>query len=279
MEFVKSDFETVAYYPLEKRSVFSEIEGELGLKIWYVDDPPEVENTDEPEKDKTNENTPKEKPTVEKPKEEILEETTSPKQELSNPSIVQTEKPKQGNERHHEVLKCEDLNVRNGEMRSLSSDRSRNAYDLVDPMPFLYVRVVKTKRARLETGSTVYANLSIGTRSVKTKSEIKSKDWDQVLAFDKEAPLTSSFIFGPSFLYTHLSSIFVPSFLFSRCGADKPYLSLSLLRVGGRRRSIVVVEAAADFWVEDKFRNEQSGRIMCFVRCTDIGVTLEGAWT
>ncbi|XP_014502554.1 protein QUIRKY [Vigna radiata var. radiata] len=209
--FVKSGSETVAYYPLEKRSVFSQIKGELGLKVWYVDDPPEAENTgeektesappaeekppgnlegeikeDEPEKNKPDEDKPKEEPTAEKPKEEVPEETASPKQEVSNPSIVQTEKPKQGNERHHEVLKCADLNVSNGELRSLSSDRSRSAYDLVDPMPFLYVRVVKTKRARLETGSTVYANLSIGTRSVKTKSETESKDWDQVFAFDKE---------------------------------------------------------------------------------------------
>ncbi|XP_047179408.1 protein QUIRKY-like [Vigna umbellata] len=172
--FVKSGSETVAYYPLEKRSVFSQIKGELGLKVWYVDDPPETENTgeqkaesappaeekppenlegeikeDEPEKNKPDENKPKEEPTAEKPKEEVPEETASPKQEVSNPSIGQTEKPKQGNERHPEVLKCTDLNVSNGELRSLSSDRSRSAYDLVDPIPFLYVRVVKTKRARL----------------------------------------------------------------------------------------------------------------------------------
>ncbi|KAG2384221.1 uncharacterized protein HKW66_Vig0150160 [Vigna angularis] len=210
-----SGSETVAYYPLEKRSVFSHIKGELGLKIWYVDDPPEAENTGEqkaksaplpeekppenlegetkevePEKDKPDENTPKEEPTVEKPKEEIPEEMESPKQEVSNPSIVQTKKRKQGNERHHKVLKCADLNVSNGELHSLSSDRSRNAYDLVDPMPLLYVRVVKNKRARLETGSTVYANLLSGTRSVKTKSETERKDWDQVFAFDKEASLT-----------------------------------------------------------------------------------------
>ncbi|KAL2534708.1 C2 calcium/lipid-binding plant phosphoribosyltransferase family protein [Abeliophyllum distichum] len=39
--FVKSDSEVpLIYYPLEKRSVFSQIKGEIGLKVWYVDEEP-----------------------------------------------------------------------------------------------------------------------------------------------------------------------------------------------------------------------------------------------
>ncbi|ESW23802.1 hypothetical protein PHAVU_004G076600 [Phaseolus vulgaris] len=210
--FVKSGSETVEYYPLEKRSVFSQIKGELGLKVWYVeDDPPEAENTgeqktesappaeekppenpegeikkDEAEEKKQDENKPKEEPQEEKAKEEAPAETASPQPEPSNPPIVQTEKLKQANERHHEVVKRVDLNVSDRELCSRSGDRSRGAYDLVDRMPFLFVRVVKTKRAKVENGSSVYANLLIGTHSVKTKSESESKDWDQVFAFDKE---------------------------------------------------------------------------------------------
>ncbi|WVY96004.1 hypothetical protein V8G54_028155 [Vigna mungo] len=120
---------------------------------------------DELEKNKPNGNTQKEEPTTKKPKEEIPEETASPKQE--------TEKPKQGNERHHEVLKCADLNVSNGELRSLSSNRSCNAYDLVDPMPF-FICLSRQDQAS-KTGN-----------CVKTKNETESKDWDQVFAFDKE---------------------------------------------------------------------------------------------
>jgi len=221
--FVKSGSETVVYYPLEKRSVFSQIKGELGLKVWYVEEeppeaektgeekaesaPPEAENTGEqkaesapPEEEKPPENSggevkeaeaeennkPKEEPKEEKQKEEAPEEAASPQPEVSNPPIAQTDKLKQANERNPEVLKRAVLNVSDRELRSLSSDRSHSAYDLVDRMPFLFVRVVKTKRATLETGSTVYANLVIGTHSVKTKSESESKDWDQVFAFDKE---------------------------------------------------------------------------------------------
>lgn len=38
--FAKGGEEALVYYPLEKRSVFSQIKGEIGLKIWFVDDPP-----------------------------------------------------------------------------------------------------------------------------------------------------------------------------------------------------------------------------------------------
>ncbi|MCI25460.1 C2 domain-containing family protein, partial [Trifolium medium] len=54
-------------------------------------------------------------------------------------------------------------------------------------MPFLYVRVVKAKSStKSESVSTLYSKLVIGTHTVRTKSEIEGKDWDQVFAFDKE---------------------------------------------------------------------------------------------
>ncbi|KAG5040338.1 hypothetical protein AAZX31_05G091600 [Glycine max] len=200
--FVKSGSEAIVYYPLEKRSVFSQIKGELGLKVWYVeDDPPETENAGEekaesapaaeekpPEKEKKeDENKPKEESKEEKPKEEATAEAAAPPPpEVENPPIAQTEKPKPPKEKHGEVQKRADLNVSDHELRSLRGDRSCSAYDLVDRMPFLYVRVVKAKRPKPETGSTVYSKLVIGTHSVKTRSESEGKDWDQVFAFDKE---------------------------------------------------------------------------------------------
>ncbi|KAK7316016.1 hypothetical protein VNO77_34629 [Canavalia gladiata] len=225
--FVKSGSEAIVYYPLEKRSVFSQIKGELGLKVWYVEEvPPETENASEQKTEsapsaeekpseshqdgekeekieekkedekKEEENKAKEesKTEEEKPKEEAPAEATptptpapppSPA-EVENPPIAQSEKPKQQKEKHIQVQKRADLNVSDHELRSLSRDRSRSAYDLVDRMPFLYVRVVKAKRAKSEPDSTVYSKLVIGTHSVKTKSESENKDWDQVFAFDKE---------------------------------------------------------------------------------------------
>ena len=217
--FVKSGSEAIVYYPLEKRSVFSQIKGELGLKVWYVEeDPPETENAGEEkaesappateeklpensqegekkedkaeetqdEEKKEDENKPKEESKEEeKPKEEAPDAAVPPP-EVENPPIAQTEKPKPPKEKHVEVQKRADLNVSDHELRSLRGDRSCSAYDLVDRMPFLYVRVVKAKRAKPETGSTVYSKLVIGTHSVKTRSESEGKDWDQVFAFDKE---------------------------------------------------------------------------------------------
>ncbi|XP_020207275.1 FT-interacting protein 7 [Cajanus cajan] len=210
--FVKSGSEAVVFYPLEKRSVFSQIKGELGLKVWFVDeDHPETENAAEEkaepapsaeekqpenpveedkakaeEKKEDKEKPKEESKEEEKPKEEAAAEAAPPPPEVENPPVAQTERPKVLKEKHGEVQKRADLNVSDHELRSLSGDRSRSAYDLVDRMPFLYVRVVKAKRAKADTGSTVYSKLVIGTHSVKTKSESEGKDWDQVFAFDKE---------------------------------------------------------------------------------------------
>lgn len=38
--FPKTGSESLVYYPLEKRSVFSQIKGEIGLKVWFVDEEP-----------------------------------------------------------------------------------------------------------------------------------------------------------------------------------------------------------------------------------------------
>ncbi|CAL0299212.1 unnamed protein product [Lupinus luteus] len=216
--FLKLGSETTVFYPLEKRSVFSQIKGEIGLKVCYVDEDPPVtdaageqkeetvpkeeekvpENAGDGEKkeeEKKEEETAKEEESL-KPKEEAPAETAvavvdppatpPPPAEVENPPIAHAEKLKQ-KEKHGEIQKRANLNVNDHELRSLSSNhRNHSAFDLVDRMPFLYVRVVKAKRVKPEPNSTVYTKLVIGTHSVKTKSEIENKDWDQVFAFDKE---------------------------------------------------------------------------------------------
>uniref|UniRef100_A0A5B7C8S7 C2 domain-containing protein n=1 Tax=Davidia involucrata TaxID=16924 RepID=A0A5B7C8S7_DAVIN len=205
--FVQSGSETLVYYPLEKRSVFSQIKGEIGLKICYVDEnppaaeaapeeqkseapppsateekPPEKEEEKKAEEEKKEE----EKTSVEKPPENPKPEETPaavppPAAVVENPPVA--EKPKQ--EVKAVIEKRPNLGMNDLELRSLSGDRSRSAYDLVDRMPFLYVRVVKAKRANPEADTSVYTKLVIGTHSIKTKSQA-DKDWDQVFAFDKE---------------------------------------------------------------------------------------------
>ncbi|XP_057445846.1 multiple C2 domain and transmembrane region protein 14 [Lotus japonicus] len=227
--FSKSGSEEIVYYPLEKRSVFSQIKGELGLKVCFVDNdpppatteaageekkeekaeekPPENKQDGEKKEDKAEEgkkeeekkeddNKPKEdskeeeKPKTEeaKSKEEVPAEKTPtptpapPPAEVVNPPIAEAEKPKM-KEKHGALQKRADLKVSDHELRS---DRSRSANDLVDRMPFLYIRVVKAKLANPEPDSAIFSKLVIGTHTIRTKSECEGKDWDQVFAFDKE---------------------------------------------------------------------------------------------
>lgn len=220
--FVKAEPEnTLVYFPLEKRSVFSQIKGELGLKIYYIDeDPPaaaeeqkpaaeekppenpkEEENKQEvtkppPEEKKKEdqeikaEEKPKDEPT--KPEEKAAapenipkteEAVAAPPPEVENPPIAYSEKPSQEKDKQH--VERTGLGINEMELQPLARDRSRSAYDLVDRMPFLYVKVVKAKRSDAKSTAAIYAKLVIGTHSIKTKSQT-DKDWDQVFAFDKE---------------------------------------------------------------------------------------------
>ncbi|CAM8975904.1 unnamed protein product [Rhodiola kirilowii] len=195
--FVPLGSETLVYYPLEKRSVFSQIRGEVGLKIWYVDEEDAVAETPVEEKKEENletveEEVKKDDDEIEKPatSEERSPETVIPEEtpapppatEALNPPIAQSiEKTK----KEAEITeKRSESTVHELEVRSLSADRSRSTYDLVDPMPFFFVRVVK---AKCTAPDSVYAKLVIGTHSVKTRSQKADKDWDQVFAFDKES--------------------------------------------------------------------------------------------
>ncbi|KAG6751960.1 hypothetical protein POTOM_044175 [Populus tomentosa] len=218
--FVKSGGETLVYYSLEKRNVFSQIKGELGLKVYYIDeDPPAPPAEQKPEEKapETEENKPAEeaKPEEEKKEEEKKEEPKtesnkeakkekekpSPPPQEENPKkpeeaappvkvenlpLVESEKkPSKEEKEKAEIVRRSEVTISDFELRSLTSDRGRSAYDLVDRMSFLYVRVVKAKTGNNESKSLVYAKLMIGTYSIKTKSQ-SDKDWDKVFAFDKE---------------------------------------------------------------------------------------------
>ncbi|KAL5539037.1 hypothetical protein UlMin_043697 [Ulmus minor] len=207
--------DTIVYYPLEKRSVFSQIKGEIGLKIYYVDqdpppakpespadDKPKPEEDNNPNQQEDSKNAEKDdqkpKPEEEPPKPE--EEPSKPEEEppkpaedaaaaVEKPPVAHTENPKQLEkvDKSIEIKQPTDVSVN---LRSMSNDRSHGAYDLVDRMPFLYARVVKAKPIE-KTSSNMYAKLVVGTHAIKTKTQA-DKDWDQVFAFDKEALNSSS---------------------------------------------------------------------------------------
>ncbi|KFK37796.1 hypothetical protein AALP_AA3G030500 [Arabis alpina] len=215
--FAMAGSETLVYYPLEKRSVFSQIKGEIGLKAYYVDENPPAVTTEvkkpeaevqaapvtteekpkteevkkETEEVKTEEK--KEAKPEDKPKEETKPETTNvkPPVTVATPPPTVTALPQKTEPVKHKELGIKPENVNRQdligtdlELPSLTRDQNRGGgYDLVDRMPFLYIRVAKAKNVG---SNPVYAKLVIGTNSVKTRSQT-GKDWDQVFAFEKES--------------------------------------------------------------------------------------------
>jgi outer membrane biosynthesis protein TonB len=231
--FASAGSETLVYYPLEKRSVFSQIKGEIGLKAYYVDEnppaapaatepkpeaaaateekPPEIAKAEDGKKEteaaKTEEKKEGDKKEEEKPKEEAKPDEKKPDAppdtkakkpdtavapppppaEVKNPPIPQKAETVKQNELgiKPENVNRQDLIGSDLELPSLTRDQNRGGgYDLVDRMPFLYIRVAKAKRAKNDGSNPVYAKLVIGTNGVKTRSQI-GKDWDQVFAFEK----------------------------------------------------------------------------------------------
>ncbi|KAL0346061.1 UNVERIFIED_CONTAM: protein QUIRKY [Sesamum radiatum] len=226
--FVKAgDDVPLVYYPLEKRSVFSQIKGEIGLKVWYVDEEPPpapapeksetpapaAEEVKPPEKEKEKEEEKKpDEATEEKKEEEKKEEEQKPaaeeakkeenppenapppppptaptSTEVEHPPIAQ-QKPTQNPEKSMISENSKNMEIESKLFQKISSGKAdrRIAFDLVDQMPFLYVRVVKAKISNPEAESSFCAKLVIGTHSIKTKSQEANKEWDQVFAFDKE---------------------------------------------------------------------------------------------
>uniref|UniRef100_A0A1J3JPY2 Protein unc-13-like protein C n=1 Tax=Noccaea caerulescens TaxID=107243 RepID=A0A1J3JPY2_NOCCA len=243
--FAAAGSETLVYYPLEKRSVFSQIKGEIGLKAYYVDENPPAppvateqkpeiapaveekapenlkakEGKKEAESAKTEEKKEGDKKEEEKPKEEAKPEDKKtdaaapppPETTAKPPDAAATPPPPPAEIQHPplpqkiETVKQKELGIKpenvnrqdligtDLELPSLTRDQNRGGgYDLVDRMPFLYIRVAKAKRANNNGGSSpIYAKLVIGTNGVKTRSQT-GKDWDQVFAFEKESLNSSS---------------------------------------------------------------------------------------
>ncbi|KAJ8431359.1 hypothetical protein Cgig2_002082 [Carnegiea gigantea] len=214
-EFSKSGSEALIYYPLEKRSVFSQIKGEIGIKVWYEDPSAPAAEEKSPEAPAAEEKAAWEKKEEKKEEEEKLpEEAPAPAAEdarsenaappvvveVADPPGSEAEKPGEAKSKElaTTITKKSEPQIANSgrdlELRSLAAPKRGpgTGHDLVDRMPFLYVRVVKAKLANPDPDSLVSAKLVIGTHSITTTSQTNDKDWDQVFAFDKEGLNSSS---------------------------------------------------------------------------------------
>ncbi|KAL6539700.1 Multiple C2 domain and transmembrane region protein 14 [Orobanche hederae] len=230
--FVKSgDDVPLVYYPLEKRSVFSQIKGEIGLKVWYIDEEPPPapapEKTDAPAPTASENKPPEEKPSEkeeEKKEPEAKEDEKKEEEKKSTPEEAKKEetppetadppppapspKPPASTAVEHPPIAQQKatqnpqksivtenvksmVEIESKLFRKISTGKAdrRNAFDLVDQMPFLFVRVVKAKTSNPDQAESSFcAKLVIGTHSIKTKSQpAANREWDQVFAFDKES--------------------------------------------------------------------------------------------
>ncbi|WOL05057.1 protein QUIRKY [Canna indica] len=220
--FAKAGSETLIYYPLEKRSVFSQVKGEIGLRVSYIDEAPTPASDAAPAEEVKSEAAPvgedkkpaedkkpdeEKKPEDEKkPEEAKTEENTSASKEEKkqddktkskedapagndeakakddkqkpSPSPGPTPPPTPAKDSHPSSLS--DL-----EIRPFVGERASSSYDLVDRVPYLFVRVLKAKH-RGDADRPVYAQVVIGSHTVRTRT-VRSTDWDQVFAFHKES--------------------------------------------------------------------------------------------
>ncbi|KAG5232883.1 C2 domain-containing family protein [Salix suchowensis] len=130
--------------PVGETKRVSQIKGELGLKVYYIDeDPPAppAEQKPEAKAPETEEN----KPAQEAKPEDEKKEEEKKKEEPKTESNKEENKEEESQVHHHHKRESK----RQRRQLLQLSDRSRSAYDLVDRMPFLYVRVVKAKAARM----------------------------------------------------------------------------------------------------------------------------------
>eukprot|EP01018_Ginkgo_biloba_P031831 Gb_33902 [translate_table: standard] len=218
---VKQGEEVLQRFPLEKRSIFSYIKGEIGLKIYYLeeeekgkggggggggiggggggggDGTPSIDGKGKEEskaseaKTETKQHIHKQQ-TSQQPGKSVEEKRAEPK------VVTMHNAPSQPVDY---TLKETSPHLGDGRVRGGvwgSGERVTSTYDLVEQMQYLYVRVVKARDlpAKEITGSCdPYVEVKLGNYKGTTKHFEKktNPEWNQVFAFSKER-IQSSFV-------------------------------------------------------------------------------------
>ncbi|KAL5544391.1 hypothetical protein UlMin_008175 [Ulmus minor] len=244
-QFAKRGNEGLVYLPLEKKSVFSWIRGEIGLRIFYFDEIVE-EGPPQPQSQPPPEDVPPERPkspgvrVVEEgrvfegpppmeggvpecmrgPPVVIIEESPPPvvhfhpeppqPQEMAGPppemQYFPPEVRKMENRRTPGGERVRVLRKPNGDYspRVISGKFSRETtterihpYDLVEPMQYLFIRIVKARG--LAASETPYVKVRTTNHFVKSKPAIHrpgepvdSPEWHQVFALGHNRPDSTS---------------------------------------------------------------------------------------
>ena len=190
--------QSLVYYPLEKRSVFSQIRGEIALKLSYEDDPDEKKEKEEKEeKIEKEEKKETEKEVKEEKTEKDVEEKKEEVKEEKREKEVEEKREKEEELKKPEELPAEPVEISlpvssPSKTRALTCSESGiirsfggkgGGFDLVDLVPYLFVRVVKVN-APESPGRRVYAKVNVGTQTARTRVA-NNGVFDQVFAFLK----------------------------------------------------------------------------------------------
>ncbi|KAF3777691.1 QUIRKY protein [Nymphaea thermarum] len=222
-QFVEKGKEALVYFPLERKSLFSAIKGELGLRIYYVDEPiPEPappDNAPPPPADteKQDPPPPPAEPDVVPSANAVPEEALPPQNPVPvdqttpgevSPPGPHPQQPPPAPEAPQPVPTTVHMRAArapmamNGEfapkvLRKSSAFPPEKelmpAYDLVEPMLYLFVRIVK---ARGIAGGAADAHVKIragghcerigGALTNKAGDVSCQPEWHQVFAFDRD---------------------------------------------------------------------------------------------
>ncbi|KAL3819374.1 hypothetical protein ACJIZ3_005279 [Penstemon smallii] len=218
-QFVKRGEEGLVYFTLEKKSVFSWIKGDLGLKIYYFDEIFEEEPPPPPQQQQEEEQ-PQPQPPEEVMKKPVLEEPPPPMEAPHDhpPPQVETGPPPG----HYNVPPPEFMQeMRRMQMGGGGGDRMKAhrrtangeyspkiiagkfagdtseripAFDLVEPMQYLFVRIVKARGLTQNESPQVRIRTTSHMLRSKPASSRPDPEWHQVFAlgYNKETAANST---------------------------------------------------------------------------------------
>ncbi|KAJ0971304.1 hypothetical protein J5N97_019263 [Dioscorea zingiberensis] len=223
-QFPRRGDDALVYFPLEKRSLLSWIHGEIGLRIYYYDEVLEekkLDSSDPPPADATPPSTagePKDPPPPEVPAPtEAAVETQSPPpvsvvvvEEVPIPPEKSSPPPNPVPEEPVEMYPPEVRKMQTSSFtervrvprrpgpRVMSgrfapsgepADRVQAAYDLVEPMQYLFIRVFKARD--LLACESPYVKIRSGPHTMKTNPARVMNghpEWNQVFALSQPKP-------------------------------------------------------------------------------------------
>ncbi|KAF7806169.1 protein QUIRKY [Senna tora] len=248
-QFSRRGDEGLVYYTLEKKSVFSWIRGEIGLKIYYFDelmeeDRPPQQPEEEPQQQNTEHDKTKppgvvvveegrvfevpgpmehcvpEVPHPHSPRVVVVEESPppvvqvpqdQPMPDMAGPPVTEMQYPPEvrkmqagripGGERVKFLKRPSgdySPKVISGKPSGVESERV-HPYELVEPMPYLFVRIVKARG--LAPNESPYVKIRGSSHLLRSKPAIyrpnepnDSPEWNQVFALGHKADTASTIL-------------------------------------------------------------------------------------